>query len=393
MMRSTTVTIVLLLAMQPTTSFSFSSSRGPLFSSRNLELRQKNKAYYEYPPRTRSGILHTAKQDKEDDAQNPISNIIKAGQVKEMVDDKIIGFQSDMRAQEESSSSGETSSTNSTSSSGSSISDKSITESLQVTRTKAQIQSALQTAQTFFSKIFNGNFGKRGETFLFCQIFLIYSIGIGHVPLLKNFIQVLFGPILLAGGLAITFSSVQEMYSQKSFTAFATPVSAEKGGTLVNTGIHKFIRHPVYAGNLAAMIGWGVMSKSAMRLLLTFGYYLVVERKVKREEEEMKKEFGKGQDQSYEDYMVHVPDRFIPFKSMNDVLDKFVRKREGNVPIVDGVEILEQQKEAVHKKKSDALLNGDQENKAKSEKNGAVENKSANGNSNLKGGKRNGLFP
>lgn len=380
MMRST-ATILLLLAMQPTSSFSFSSSRGPLFSSRNLELRQKNKAYYEYPPRTRSGILHAAKQDKEDDTQDPIGNINKAGQVKEMVDDKLIGFQSDMRAQEESSSSsGETS-------------DKSITESLQVTRTKAQIQSALQTAQTFFSKIFNGNFGKRGETFLFCQIFLIYSIGIGHVPLLKNFIQVLFGPILLAGGLAITFSSVQEMYSQKSFTAFATPVSAEKGGTLVNTGIHKFIRHPVYAGNLAAMIGWGVMSNSAMRLLLTFGYYLIVERKVKREEEEMKKEFGKGQDQSYEDYMVHVPDRFIPFKSVNDVLDKFVRNRQGNVPIVDGVEILEKQKEDVHKKKLDALLNGDQENKAKSEKNGAVESKSRNGNSNLKGGKRNGLFP
>jgi|AntRauTorckE5430_2_1112549.scaffolds.fasta_scaffold01288_7 protein-S-isoprenylcysteine O-methyltransferase Ste14 len=380
MMRST-ATILLLLAMQPTSSFSFSSSRGPLFSSRNLELRQKNKAYYEYPPRTRSGILHAAKQDKEDDTQDPIGNINKAGQVKEMVDDKLIGFQSDMRAQEESSSSsGETS-------------DKSITESLQVTRTKAQIQSALQTAQTFFSKIFNGNFGKRGETFLFCQIFLIYSIGIGHVPLLKNFIQVLFGPILLAGGLAITFSSVQEMYSQKSFTAFATPVSAEKGGTLVNTGIHKFIRHPVYAGNLAAMIGWGVMSNSAMRLLLTFGYYLIVERKVKREEEEMKKEFGKGQDQSYEDYMVHVPDRFIPFKSVNDVLDKFVRNRQGNVPIVDGVEILEKQKEDVHEKKSDALLNGDQENKAKCEKNGAVESKSRNGNSNLKGGKRNGLFP
>jgi protein-S-isoprenylcysteine O-methyltransferase Ste14 len=393
MMRSTTVTILLLLAMQPTSSFSFSSSRGPLFSSRNLELRQKNKAYYEYPPRTRSGILHAAKQDKEDDTQDPISNINKAGQVKEMVDDKLIGFQSDMRAQEESSSSGETSSTTSTSSSSSSSSDKSITESLQMTRTKAQIQSALQTAQTFFSKIFNGNFGKRGETFLFCQIFLIYSIGIGHVPLLKNFIQVLFGPILLAGGLAITFSSVQEMYSQKSFTAFATPVSAEKGGTLVNTGIHKFIRHPVYAGNLAAMIGWGVMSNSAMRLLLTFGYYLVVERKVKREEEEMKKEFGKGQDQSYEDYMVHVPDRFIPFKSINDVLDKFVRNRQGNVPIVDGVEILEKQKEDVHEKKLDALLNGDQENKAKSEKNGAVESKSRNGNSNLKSGKRNGLFP
>jgi hypothetical protein len=91
--------------------------------------------------------------------------------------------------------------------------------------------------------------------------------------------------------------------------------------------------------------------------------------------------------------MVHVPDRFIPFKSVNDVLDKFVRNRQGNVPIVDGVEILEKQKEDVHKKKLDALLNGDQENKAKSEKNGAVESKSRNGNSNLKSGKRNGLFP
>ena len=389
MMQCTVVISILLLSLQPTSSFSLSSlsSRVSWARSRQSELQQKN---------TRFVPLLLAAKDKEDDAQDSIIHLNKETKINKAAEDELVGFQSDMRAQEESTSSVESLSTIK----GTSTSDKSITESLQVTQTKAQIKSALQSAQSVFAIIFNGDFGKRGEMFLLLQLFLTYSVAIGHIPLLKNFIQALFGPILLMGGLGTMFSSIQEMRSQNSFTAFATPVSSEEGGTLVNRGMHKFVRHPVYAGNLAAMIGWGIMSNSAMRLWLTFGYYLVVERKVKREEEEMKKEFGKGQNQSYEEYMVDVPDRFIPFKSMNGVLDKFVGKRNAketggeSLSDVEDIAILEKQRETVHKKKLDTLLNGNQDSKAKNGKNGVVENKTTHGENSLKDSKRNtnGLF-
>jgi len=329
-----------------------------------------------------------------------INNLEKEKDFNEAVlESELMGFQSDMRAQQQqqqqeslSSSSllesASKSTINTTSTSSHDSSDSNVQLQLQLTKAKAKIKSLLQSTQSalkpIITNIFKGEVGKRGEAYLFLQLFLTYSIAIGHMPLLKNFIQALFGPILLLGGVATMISSIQEMHSSKSFTAFTTPVSSEEGGTLVNGGVYGKVRHPVYAGNVAALIGWSVMSNSAMRLFLTFGYYMVVEKKVKREEEEMKKEFGNvSGKKSYEQYMVDVPDRFIPFKWMNGVFDKVVRKQKqqskgtgdgtgtgtGGEDGGDGdIVMLVKQKEAVHKKNLDTLFeNQDQEDKSKIE--------------------------
>lgn len=401
------IAILLLLSWQPISSLAFSSVPSFRVSSvtrtsiDTCTLRQPQLCVRQQES-ARLFLLNAAKDD-DADADNKIIHLEKEKDFNEAVDSELIGFQSDMRAQEESSLESQSTTIASDSSNAHlkklNLNQNRTNESLQVV--KAQIKSLLkstkQSTQSAVANIFKGEVGKRGEIFLVLQLFLTYSIAIGHIPLLKNFIQALFGPILLVGGLVTMIDSVQEMHSRKSFTAFTTPVSPENGGTLVNSGVYGFVRHPVYAGNLAALIGWSIMSNSAMRLFLSVAYYMVVERKVKREEEEMKKEFGKGQGKSYEQYMVDVPDRFIPFKWMNGVFDKVVTKEHSKESGgEDDIIMLEKQKEAVHKNKLDTLF-GSQESKTKIEKDGAVDNTKLNGASSVKGSAstRNtkGLFP
>jgi protein-S-isoprenylcysteine O-methyltransferase Ste14 len=85
--------------------------------------------------------------------------------------------------------------------------------------------------------------------------------------------------------------------------------SKETGkGTLVTTGIYRYIRHPQYTGllllSLGMLIEWATLP---MLLLYPIMVYLYV-RLAKKEERDMTAEFG----DAYRDYMKHTK-RFIPF--------------------------------------------------------------------------------
>jgi protein-S-isoprenylcysteine O-methyltransferase Ste14 len=85
--------------------------------------------------------------------------------------------------------------------------------------------------------------------------------------------------------------------------------SKEKGtGTLVKTGIYKYIRHPQYAGllllSLGMLIEWATIPLLILFPVMVFMYI----RLAKREEKDMLNEFG----EEYRDYMKHSK-RFIPF--------------------------------------------------------------------------------
>jgi protein-S-isoprenylcysteine O-methyltransferase Ste14 len=410
-----TIAVLLLLSQQPTSSSAFSSLPSLRVSctsidsctSRQPQLRVRQQESAHSTPR----FIHlSAAKDKNIDADDKSINLEKGKDFEEAAD-FLNGFQSDMRAQEESSLESESQPTSAIASGSSDAHLKNLNlnlklkliqhrtkESLQDTKAhfkslfqspkiKSLRQTIKQATKSAGTNIFKGEVGKRGEIFVVLQLFLTYSIFIGHVPLLKNFVKALFGPILLVGGLVTMIDSVQEMHSRKSFTAFTTPVSTEDGGTLVNSGVYGFVRHPVYAGNLAAMVGWSVMSNSAMRLFLTLGYYMVVERKVKREEEEMKKQFEQGQDKSYDQYMVDVPDRFIPFKWINGVFDRVVKKEKEDAKETEGddnIVMLEKQKEAVHNDKLDSLFEIEK-SKIEIEKDESVDDTKLNGASSVNG--------
>ncbi len=95
-------------------------------------------------------------------------------------------------------------------------------------------------------------------------------------------------PMYLLGGLLIFFGW-QRIYRQYW--------SKEKGdGQLVTTGIYRYIRHPQYTGFLLITLGmlceWATLPMLVMYPILVGLYY----RLAKREETDMRAEFGPGYD-------------------------------------------------------------------------------------------------
>lgn len=173
---------------------------------------------------------------------------------------------------------------------------------------KQQVQNMLNSGKKLVQGVFDTGFGTRGEKGLAAEAFVLYCIAAGQVPLLKDLSEFLLGPVLLICGLFVMGMSMVEMSS--AFTAYVRPVSKAKGGKLVTTGLFSYIRHPVYSGNMMCLIGWSILTRSSMRLLLSGLYFVLIEMKTRKEEDEMVKTFGN----QYVQYRKQVGGKFIPTK-------------------------------------------------------------------------------
>lgn len=78
---------------------------------------------------------------------------------------------------------------------------------------------------------------------------------------------------------------------------------------MAKDGVYSYVRHPMYSGLLLTALGVSLLAKSPGRLGVTFLLYLVLESKMEKEEEELKKRFDE-----YEEYANRVP-RLIPKRS------------------------------------------------------------------------------
>lgn len=178
--------------------------------------------------------------------------------------------------------------------------------------------------------------GSSGEIFVLMEVLVLLSILRGKVPLLHHLVSFLCGPILFLSGIVVSGFAIKEL-GLTSFTALANPIPSKQGGKMVTSGIYSYIRHPVYTGNLSCFIGLSVMTKSSMRLLLCFLYYILVEFKSRKEEENMEMEFGVD---LYQDYKQRVRGKFIPskdqFSQMKRLLTNSDTKGDGDETRTDG---------------------------------------------------------
>lgn len=81
----------------------------------------------------------------------------------------------------------------------------------------------------------------------------------------------------------------------KSLSVFPTP---KRSAVLVQNGIYRFMRHPIYTGVLLFALGFSVYSENTLRLIVFFALFVLFAFKASYEEDLLLKRFP-----GYKDYM------------------------------------------------------------------------------------------
>lgn len=160
------------------------------------------------------------------------------------------------------------------------------------------------------SNIMDGELGERGEAYTAAQFALILFIAIGGIPILGDPLMLILGPGLALAGLALVALSVSDLGDALS----PWPV-VPSGASLKTGGIYGEVRHPMYAGLIALMVGISILTGSANRLLLTAALIYAVNVKTEKEEEELLKTFP----EEYPEYMSAVPGKFFPARLLDEL--------------------------------------------------------------------------
>ena len=140
-------------------------------------------------------------------------------------------------------------------------------------------------------------------TFVIFQVLLfggyIFSIEVVSLKPSMTF-KVLGTLFLIAGGLVTLLSLVQ---LNKNLTPFPTP---KANSELIQYGLYKFIRHPIYTGIITLGFGIGFYSNSVYKMLLTLVLWTLFYFKSVYEEKQLQKKFLQ-----YDDYKLKTG-RFFP---------------------------------------------------------------------------------
>ena len=124
--------------------------------------------------------------------------------------------------------------------------------------------------------------GPRGEGWLVGQIVFFVAIASapGDVwPEPAQSIGRWGGTLLLLGGLALTVWAVFDL--GPNLTPFPRP---RRAAVLVEHGIYRTLRHPVYAGLVLITAGWSLMHGSVIGLVLSLVFAGFLDLKARREE-------------------------------------------------------------------------------------------------------------
>ena len=182
--------------------------------------------------------------------------------------------------------------------------------SLQNTKEFSDVSSNIDfSIEALKKNIADGEFGKRGEQYVLAQFAVLACIALGTVPFVGDIITLTLGPALIGSSLVVLYKSAFDL--GENLSPWPAPADPKTGrGSLIDTGIYAYMRHPMYSGLLFGMFGLSIATDSVMRLLLTFVLYLVLDRKSDAEECKLIETYG----EAYTDYLYAVEGKFIPKK-------------------------------------------------------------------------------
>ncbi len=133
-------------------------------------------------------------------------------------------------------------------------------------------------------------------------LFVLYIIPVTIFPI--SFLPAIrySGKMLFISGILIVLIALLQL--NKFLTPFPTP---KKNSKLLQSGLYKFVRHPIYTGIILITFGYSFYTESLWKLLTAVILWILFYYKSKYEERLLKQHFV-----DYEAYQ-KVSGRFFPF--------------------------------------------------------------------------------
>ncbi len=133
-------------------------------------------------------------------------------------------------------------------------------------------------------------------------LFILYFIPLFSFTFNLSVFLKYTGRVLTVIGFLVIFIAIFQL--NRNLTPFPTPVNK---GTLIKTGLYKFIRHPIYSGIILAAIGFGLYNESLWKLSIGLVLWILFYFKSRYEETLLLKRYP-----DYESYCIRTG-RFFPF--------------------------------------------------------------------------------
>ena len=123
---------------------------------------------------------------------------------------------------------------------------------------------------------------------LFIFFFASYSDKNNFIVIYDNFLIRLIGIIVYAFGILITVLAHNELGKYHSIE-----VTIQKDHKLIQKGLYKYIRNPIYLGVILSTLGYGIIFRSIISIALIVIIIGLFIWRIFAEEKVMEKEFGK----------------------------------------------------------------------------------------------------
>ena len=112
------------------------------------------------------------------------------------------------------------------------------------------------------------------------SLFVLYIIPFHLFSINLYSLAKLAGLLIGLSGLLLVLVAILQL--NKSLSPFPTP---KEGGTLIQTGLYKYIRHPIYSGIILTTIGFGIFDESIWKMGIGFLLWILFYFKSKYEEQ------------------------------------------------------------------------------------------------------------
>lgn len=149
--------------------------------------------------------------------------------------------------------------------------------------------------------------GPRGEGWFLLQIVFIVVVVLAGYFYGANwsgapqFAAAVAGGALIVAGLALAFLGIKDL--DRSMSPMPRPTET---AVLIQDGVYRRIRHPIYAALILIAVGWSLLMASVLALVISAVLALLLDLKARREEVWLR-----GRYPGYDAYAEHTK-RFVP---------------------------------------------------------------------------------